>query len=104
MTCSFARKFQGDRSYYTRLKIPEAYREVYFSLDRGIGFIRVNNPSTQPFTTTITLNKCRGIKVIKPDELPLKLSMIPQTEVVAGFFVSAKGYSYSLEEKMKMLV
>lgn len=36
--------------------------------------------------------------------MPLKLSMMPETDVVAGFFLSAKGYSYSLEEKMKSSV
>jgi hypothetical protein len=67
MIQTFAKKFPGEKNYYTKLKIPEAYREVLFSLDRGLGFIRINNPTNKIFSTTITLNKSKGIKIIKPD-------------------------------------
>lgn len=97
MIKSFANKFHGDKSHYTKLNIPEAYREVVINIDRGLGYIRVCNPSNKPFSTTISLNKSKGIKIIKPDELPLRVSAMPQTDSVTGFFISAKGYSYSLE-------
>jgi hypothetical protein len=77
MIKSYAQQFPGDRYHYEKLNIPEAYREVVFSIDHGIGFIRVNNPSNKPFSTVIILNKSKGIKIIKPEVLPLKLSMMP---------------------------
>lgn len=104
MIKSFSNKVSGDKNYYTKLNIPDAYREVVFNVERGLGYIRVNNPSNKAFSTTIALNKSKGIKIIKPEVLPIKLSAMPQTDNVTGFFLSAKGYSYSLEEKMKTIV
>lgn len=77
MIQSFADKYPGEINFYSKLNIPEAYREVFFNINRGLGYIRVNNLSQKAFSTTVMLNKCKGIKVIKPDELPLKLSMMP---------------------------
>ena len=101
MIKSYASMFSGDKYHYEKLNIAEAYREVLSNIEHGLGFSRVNNPTKKPFSTTIVLNKAKGIKVIKPGENPLKLTMMPETESLTGFFISAKGYSYSLEEKMK---
>jgi hypothetical protein len=101
MIKSYAKQFPGDRHHYEKLNIPEAYREVVFIIEHGIGYIKINNPSKKSFSTTIVLNKSKGIKIIKPEVLPLKLSILPHTESLTGFLVCAKGYNYSLEENMK---
>lgn len=104
MIKTYVPQFPGEKYHYEKLNIPEAYREMIFNIEHGIGYIHVNNPSKKPFSTTIGLNKVKGIKVIKPGELPLKLAMLPETSSITGFFLSAKGYSYSLEEKMKAAI
>jgi hypothetical protein len=37
----------------------------------------------------------KGLKVIKPDRLPLTFKMTPKSERVVGFFVKPTGYEYS---------
>jgi hypothetical protein len=86
------------------LNIPEAYREVMFNHKHGIGYIKISNPSKKSFYTTIVLNILKGIKIIKPEVLPLKLSMLPHTESLTGFLLSAKGCHYSIKENTKLNV
>ena len=92
---------KGKVKTYDRLKIPEATSETSFSIDSGIGYIKVSNPSNKWFATTLEMKKFNGLKVIKPDKLPYRFDMHPKTSIVIGFFVSDKGYSYESSEAME---
>lgn len=43
----------------------------------------------------------KGLKLIKPDKLPLSFVMGPKSEKVYGFFVTPSGFEYSNTEKIK---
>jgi hypothetical protein len=43
----------------------------------------------------------KGLKLIKPDRLPLQFVMGPKSEKVYGFFVTPSGFEYSNTEKIK---
>jgi hypothetical protein len=42
----------------------------------------------------------KGLKIIKPDKLPLTFKMTPRSEKLFGFFVKAGGYEYSNTERI----
>ena len=44
--------------------------------------------------------QAQGLKVIKPDILPLTFKMTPKSEKIYGFFVKSSGYEYSNSEKI----
>ena len=44
--------------------------ETNFNLETGIGFVRMVNHSSKSFDS-VQQYDCKGIKVIKPDRLPL---------------------------------
>lgn len=91
---SYSQKYKGKIKQYTKINIPEAYSETEISIDRGIGYIRMKNPSKKWFQSNLHLPKCEGLKVIKPHKLPLIFNMDPGTQHLVGFWVSSKGYSY----------
>lgn len=62
--------------------------------------MKVKNPSSQWFATTVTMKSVKGVKIIKPDKLPFRFDMQPKTEKVIGFFVNYAGYSYESSESM----
>ena len=43
--------FPGKKKYYTNIKIPEAYNEISTSIEKGIGYFRIKNPTTKSFTS-----------------------------------------------------
>ena len=45
MINSFANKFPGEVTKYTKIGIPEATRQVFFSIEYGLGYIKIKNPS-----------------------------------------------------------
>lgn len=98
---SYSKKNSGKLKTYERLKIPEATNETSFSIDTGIGYMKVKNPSDRWFSTTVSMNSAKGIEIIKPDTLPFCFDMQPKTEKVIGFFVSYSGYSYESSESME---
>ena len=98
---SYALKNPGKVKYYDKLNIPTAFNETQFSIETGIGYIKVKNPSNKWFATTISMKKLSGMKVIKPLKLPHRFDMNPGVEGIIGFFVSAKGYSYESSESME---
>lgn len=91
---SYSQKVKGKIKTYEKIKVPEAESEISFSIDTGIGYMKVTNKSNKWFATTVSMKKMSGLKVIKPDKVPYRFDMHPQTSVVIGFFVSEKGYSY----------
>lgn len=100
MVESYARKNPGKLKYYEKLNIPDAYNETQFSIETGIGYIKIKNPSNKWFATTISMKKLTGMKTIKPMKLPHRFDMNPGKEETIGFFVSARGYSYESSESM----
>jgi|JI7StandDraft_1071085.scaffolds.fasta_scaffold286545_2 hypothetical protein len=48
-----------------------------FNIDDGIGFISITNFDSRIFEILISLDPCRGIFVIPPYSLPLRLSVMP---------------------------
>lgn len=60
----------------------------------------MNNNSDKSFDSFQEF-QCKGLKVIKPDKLPLKFAMKPRSEMIYGFFVSPAGFEYSNTEKIK---
>ena len=74
---SYAQKNPGKIKYYEKLNIPTAYNETQFSIETGIGYIKVKNPSNKWFATTISMKKMTGMKVIKPSKLPHRFDMNP---------------------------
>ena len=93
MIKSFSLKNPGKIKKYEKLKLPEATSETLFSIEQGIGYIKLKNPTNRYFKSTLTL-KTTGLKVIKPDTLPHVFNMHPGTEKTIGFWVSSKGFSY----------
>jgi hypothetical protein len=73
--------------------------ESNFSIETGIGFIRMVNNSEKSFDSVQEL-QAQGLKLIKPDKLPLTFKMTPKSEKVYGFFVKSSGYEYSNSEKI----
>jgi hypothetical protein len=47
MINSFSNKHTGEVSNYSKIGIPEATRNIFFSLDLGLGYIKLNNPSSK---------------------------------------------------------
>lgn len=78
MIKSFAQKFTGKVKKYDKLKIPEATNESFFSIEHGLGYVKLKNPSARWFKSTLTL-KSEGIKIIKPDTLPHSFDMNPNS-------------------------
>ena len=74
---SYARNNGGKVKTYEKIKIPEGTSETYFSVEDGIGYIKVRNGSLKWFSTTVTMKKMSGLKIIKPDKLPYKFDMHP---------------------------
>ena len=100
MVRSFSNKAKGKVKKYEKLKLPEATNESYFSIEEGIGYIKVKNPTNRWFRSTMTLSTS-GMKIIKPDKLPHVFDMNPQSEKVIGFWISSRGYSYESSESME---
>ena len=78
----------GKIKTYDKIKIPEAFSQTYFSIEAGIGFIRVTNASDKKFTTTMSMKEMTGIKAIKPKSLPYRFDMGAGCTDIIGFFVS----------------
>lgn len=68
---SYFTKFRGTKSYYTKIDLNDAYREVCVNLDHGIGYIFFGNPTSSTFNSTINFKNAKGIKLIKPFAFPL---------------------------------
>lgn len=73
--------------------------ETNFNIDTGIGFVRMVNNSEKGFESVQEMN-IKGLKVIKPDRLPLAFKAGPKSEKFYGFFVKAGGYEYSSTERI----
>lgn len=73
------------------------------NLEHGIGYIFFGNPTKSSFTSTINFKNAKGIKLIKPHDFPLEVVVEPESESFYGMFVSGEGYSYVMEEVVKVI-
>ena len=73
--------------------------ETNFSIETGLGFIRMVNKSQKSYDSTQNMQSS-GIDPIPPTKLPLKFTMGPHSEKTYGFFVSPSGYEYSSTENI----
>ena len=76
-------------------------KRVQFSPDEGYGFILVSNQENTIFDLTIRFDQYRGLTILPPYNLPIKLQIFPGEEVICKFLVDPLGYSYSLKESYK---
>jgi len=60
-------------------------------METGIGFLRMKNNGDKGFESTQEMI-IKGLKVIKPDRLPLNFKVTNKFERVVGFFVNPSGY------------
>jgi hypothetical protein len=101
MIKSYARLYEGTGKVKSYEKYGfNATCETNFNLESGIGFVRMVNNCNKGFESTQDF-ECKGLKLIKPDHLPLRFKMDPNSEKTYGFFVSPGGFEYSNTEKIK---
>ena len=92
MIKSYAKMFEGTGKVKNYGKYGfDATCETNFSLESGIGFVKMVNNSEKGFDS-VQQYDCKGIKVIKPDHFPLEFKMGPRSAKVYGFFVSPTGF------------
>lgn len=75
MIKSYARMYEGTGKIKSYEKYGfDAVCETNFSLDTGIGFVRMVNKSNKGFES-VQNYEYKGLKIIKPDRLPLEFKM-----------------------------
>lgn len=95
----FFKKNRGKIKDYNKTGAIGSYSETLLSLEKGIGYYFITNPSDKKWSLTYSLQG-QGVKVIKPDRLPFNFVLSKGSRYLKGFFTSPEGYNYQASETM----
>ena len=91
----------GDKSYYGKLGSPKSYKIVFMSSECGYGYILIcNNEEVRSMRGVLSLEATKGIKMLAPLTLKIKVDLKPKTREVYPCIVSPNGYEYKILEEM----
>lgn len=68
----------------------------------GYGFLEVSNFENQVLSTQVEMSPCKGITILPPYYLPMRLEVFPNESVIVKFIVDPSGYAYQYRENYYM--